>query len=95
MWMDTGDLKPKDSKNDNNNPPLIHEGEFYYAHHDGFKPEIYLDLIKLAMLVTGEPTCRALDKSIERIDRVLNRSKYSKKIKQKEYNARYGIIQNK
>jgi hypothetical protein len=94
--MDTDDLKIKNSisDNDNGDPPLIHEGEFYYAHHDGFKPEIYLDLMRLAMLVTGESTSRTLDKSMKKIDMALKKSSYSKIIKEDEYNARYGIIKD-
>lgn len=96
MWMDTSDIITEDTTRDHANDderslPLIHEGEFYYTHHGGFKPQIYLDLIKLAMLVTGEPTSKGLDKSIQRIDISLEKELPTKTIKEDEYNARYNI----
>lgn len=85
--LDASDLViPADENQDER--PLIKQGEFFYSRKAGFAPKHYLNIVSLASMILGEPTS-GIESAVKLMDSFIMRHNQTNCIRLKKYREHY------
>lgn len=86
--LDSSDLVIESSSNDEDRP-LINQGEFYYSRKDSFAPKNYLQIVSLATIILGESSNANVENTVKMVDQCILKYNSSTSIPAKKYNLHY------
>ncbi|GAN04842.1 hypothetical protein MAM1_0075d04307 [Mucor ambiguus] len=85
--LDANDLViPAEANQDEK--PLIEQGEFFYSRKAGFAPKNYLNIVSLASMILGQPTS-IIESTVELLDSTVMRHNQTNCIRPKKYKEHY------
>ncbi|CEP09491.1 hypothetical protein [Parasitella parasitica] len=88
IFLNTSDLAIQSSSSEDDEKPLIKQGEFYYSRKSSFAPKNYANIIYLASMILGEST-DVIEYAMKVVDASVLRNNSSRAISKKRYNEYY------
>jgi hypothetical protein len=86
--LDASDLVIPAADANQDEEPLIKQGEFFYSRKAGFAPQNYLNIVSLASLILGQPTS-IIESSVKLTDSAIMRYNQTNCIRPRKYKEHY------
>lgn len=86
--LDASDLVVPAESSQDDEKPLIKQGEFFYSRKAGFVPKNYLNIVSLASMILGQPTSM-IESAVKLIDGHILRHNQTNCIRPKKFREHY------
>ncbi|EPB89665.1 hypothetical protein HMPREF1544_03464 [Mucor circinelloides 1006PhL] len=86
--LDASDLVVPAESSQDDEKPLIRQGEFFYSRKAGFAPKNYLNIVSLASMILGQPTSM-IESAVKLMDGHILRQNQTNCIRPKKFREHY------